>query len=55
MNSRNVPLRIAAAVALAGVLVISPQTHLPTASALTVFSDTFASAKLRGVDRNHRS
>ena len=30
--------------ALAGVLVISPQTRLPTASALTVFSDTFASA-----------
>ena len=44
MNGRHVPLRIAAAVALAGVLVISPQTHLPTASALTVFSDTFASA-----------
>ena len=44
MNGRHVPLRIAAAVALAGVLVISPQTRLPTASALTVFSDTFASA-----------
>ena len=44
MNGRHVPLRIGAALALAGVLVISPQTHPPTASALTVFSDTFSSA-----------
>ena len=44
MKHRHVVLRIASAIALAGVLVISPPIKVPTASALTVFSDDFSSA-----------
>ena len=41
---RHIVLRIASAIALAGVLVISPPIKVPTASALTVFTDDFSSA-----------
>ena len=44
MKHRHLVLRIASAIALAGVLVISPPIKVPTASALTVFSDDFSSA-----------
>ncbi len=44
MNARHIALRITAAFALAGVLVISPPADQPTASALTVFREDFASA-----------
>ena len=44
MKHRHLVLRIVSAIALAGVLVISPPIKVPTASALNVFSDDFSSA-----------
>ena len=44
MKHRHLVLRIASAIALAGVLVISPPAKAPTASAVTVFRDDFSSA-----------
>jgi arylsulfatase A-like enzyme len=44
--SRNVKVRIGIVAALAAALVLSPQVHNPSASALPVFSDDFSSGTL---------